>query len=351
MGIFHELGELSLTEADIIRTTIKKKKPELVKPYKIRFIKGCIHNGMTKTKAKELFEQLMIFSLYSFNRSHSASYSYIGYVSQLLKVNYQIEFITALLDYADKEERKKIFNYLNKEQIKFRLPHINKSKEKFYLKGNTIIFPFNVMNGVGKKASVVIVEKQPYDSFEDFFNRIEKRKCNKRIIVNLIISGVFDDFGIPQDLINQFFSLRKEKVPEELVNLSKRKWLTLKNNVLNLQVVSLKRLYSKKLKDLNVYEMINTYDEFENKQIGEPVAVLGKVLRFKEIDSKRGKMAFINLADGDNNYKIICWSEFWKAFGITLKIGSVLVVMGYKKMGRDKETQIELDRGGKIWKI
>jgi DNA polymerase-3 subunit alpha len=207
MQIFHELGGLTLEEADEARHILKllfKGKEDYTDFNKLmeHFKEGCRKNtDYSDEKIEEKMEIVKQFSQYSFNRSHSCAYAMMGYAMQYLKILYPHEFFSALLSNTDNSDsvqdriqvnmlRNYIIEIQNRTKIRIVRPDINESDaSKFKIEGDNLLFPLGKIKGVGDKGIIELIEKRPYDTFADFIKKVEKRKCNKRVISALIKSG------------------------------------------------------------------------------------------------------------------------------------------------------------------
>lgn len=183
----------------------------------------------TKEKKKEkkidvLWNLLFSFSAYGFNKSHAIAYACVSYLCMWFKKYYPVEWIGSVLDGSDKEDFKSMYQKWSEFILR---PDVNESKQTYYISSDSkhVVMPFSAVNGIGDKAVESIVAAQPFASFEDFYNRVEKRKVNKKVFVNLIFSGCFDRFKTPEltvskyrkALAHEFIVLRhKEKKPGKL---------------------------------------------------------------------------------------------------------------------------------------
>lgn len=222
------LGNLSMEEADIIRTSIKKFDKEKMSEFKDRFIVGAMKNGCSKEQSEEIWNKLLAFSGYGFNKSHSCSYSMLGYYCQWLKVHFPLEFFTVNLNFSNDDYINELIFKLKDFGIEFTLPDINRS-DLFFVsdyKIKKIFWSLSKIKGVGEKAAkdIVLARKKvgKFKSFEHFLKNVKKSLVNKRVVLNLIFSGAFDNmFGIKNKVLNrmniikEYFKFRKEEIKME----------------------------------------------------------------------------------------------------------------------------------------
>jgi DNA polymerase-3 subunit alpha len=191
------LGGMSLIESDNFRQAIKKFDRKTMATYEEKFIQGAINNGCPPKEAKFIWDKLLKFSGYGFNKSHSAAYSIISYHCQWLKRHYPLEFWTASLQHAHDydipnriSEMKKL-----KQGITIQPPDINKSATVFTCDkaSKNIYWSLVKIKQIGAKTAYKIIKERQtngkYQSFEEFVSRA---KVGKGIVYNLIIAGAFD---------------------------------------------------------------------------------------------------------------------------------------------------------------
>lgn len=204
MQIVQTIGGMSLGGADIVRRAMGKKKLEEMQKYNKEFSQGASDQGLDYQKASELFDLIEKFAGYGFNKSHSAAYAMVTFQTAWLKTYYPQEFMAALLT-SEKDNTDKVVKYIEEaKRMKIFLgaPDINHSQLEFSAinKDNQdqILFGLGAIKGVGEAAVESILEARSegiFASIEDFINRIEPQKVNKKVIECIIKAGGFDPFG------------------------------------------------------------------------------------------------------------------------------------------------------------
>ncbi|MBO4601433.1 MAG: DNA polymerase III subunit alpha [Bacilli bacterium] len=203
MQILSIMADYDYAEADNIRRAMSKKKEEILLKEKDIFINRSINKGYTRKIAEDVYNLILKFANYGFNKAHSVSYALIGYKMAYLKANYPDIFITTSLNIFGKAQVK-CKEYLNEAQkfhLKIFKPLINKSTNEFIIKGINILLPFNQIIGISEEFSKVIVEERKnadYKSIFDFVRRIPNKYINKQNIEKLIKADVFRDFSYNQ---------------------------------------------------------------------------------------------------------------------------------------------------------
>jgi DNA polymerase-3 subunit alpha len=192
----------SLGEADILRRVMGKKKPEeLAKNFTI-FQAGAQKNGYSDEAIQALWDVLVPFAGYAFNKAHSAAYGLVSYWTAYLKANYPAEYMAALLT-SVKDDKDKSAVYLNECRrmgIKVLPPNVNESEQNFAAQGDDVIlFGLSAVRNVGTNVVESIIRsrkaKGKYASFPDYLDKVEAVACNKRTTESLIKAGAFDTMG------------------------------------------------------------------------------------------------------------------------------------------------------------
>lgn len=200
MQIAQVLAGFSLGEADLLRRAMGKKKPEVLLPFKDKFLKGCDENKIPTSVGEKLFEQMIAFAEYCFNKSHSTAYGMVTYQTAYLKTHYPVEYLTSLFK-SCAGETDRIKSYLVEAQrlgIKVVAPDINCSEIDFTadVANKQIFFGLSAVKGVGTNPCASILEEREnggeFKNFFDFCQRIDHKQVNKKTVENLIRCGAFD---------------------------------------------------------------------------------------------------------------------------------------------------------------
>jgi DNA polymerase-3 subunit alpha len=195
------LGGYSLGRADLLRRAMGKKKIDLMQSEKSEFVKGAVAKGINENKAKEIFDIMLKFAEYGFNRSHSAAYSVIAYYTAYLKAHYTAEYMAALLTHNINDIKKITFfiDECNHHKIPVLGPCVNESDLNFTVnKKGEIRFGLAAIKGVGETAARSIIDERAkndiYSDIFDFARRVNLRSVNKKSFEALALSGAFDTF-------------------------------------------------------------------------------------------------------------------------------------------------------------
>lgn len=215
MEIFKKVASFTFSEADLIRRAISKKNEKLILGEKENFIKRSIKNGYTKETAILIFNDILKFAEYGFNKSHSVGYAFLAYQMMYLKVNYPQYFYKNLLNLSGRGQYKEILDEAKQLNITFIKPNINTSKPIFEIDKN-LIMPLSIIKNITKNVCEIISNKGPYQDYFDFISKVYGKLINKEIIENLIYAGALDTFNYSRKtLIN---NLDSACIYAELIN-------------------------------------------------------------------------------------------------------------------------------------
>ena len=204
MQIVQTIGEFTLGKADIIRRAMGKKKIDLLEASKKEFAAGAVRQGLDGRQAEALFDLILKFAGYGFNKSHSAAYAMVTFQTAWLKTYFPQEFMAALLT-SERDNTDKVVKYIDEAKrmgIALAPPNINKSFMEFSPtteEGNDfILFGLGAIKGVGEAAveSILDVRKAGrFDDIQSFVNRIDPQKVNKKVLECIVKAGGFDPFN------------------------------------------------------------------------------------------------------------------------------------------------------------
>jgi len=203
MAIAQRLAGYTLGGADILRRAMgKKKKEEMDKQWSM-FSDGMRTNGYSAEATQAVWDVLLPFSAYGFNKSHTAGYGLVAYWTAYLKANYPAEYMAALLTSvgANKDKMAVYLAETRRMGVKVLPPDVNQSQLRFAAVGDDIRFGLGAVRNVGENVVEGIVRcraQAPYTSFHDFLDKVPVVVCNKRVIESLIKAGAFGTLGHPR---------------------------------------------------------------------------------------------------------------------------------------------------------
>lgn len=210
MQIVQALAGYSLGRADLVRRAMSKKKASVMEKERQNFVygneaegvPGCIKNGIDEKTANKIYDEMIDFAKYAFNKSHAAAYAFVSYQTAWLKYYYPVEFMAALMTSCIDNPGKVAEYILSSRQMGISIlpPDINRSEGKFTVDGQAIRYGMAAVKGIGKPVMEAIVEERsangPFRSLKDFAERLSGKEVNKRTVENFIKAGAFDCFGV-----------------------------------------------------------------------------------------------------------------------------------------------------------
>jgi len=208
MEVARIIAGYSIGQADLLRRAMGKKEKEIIDREKVPFLEGAIKRGYSRERAGAIYDMLVPFADYGFNKSHAAAYAIIAYRTAYLKANFPAEFMAANLTNeirsADKDKLSKCIDEARKMGLAVDPPDINKSDKLFSVVDGRIVFGFLGIKGVGEGPADEIVrgrENGAYKNFTDFLDRVDIKAVGKKVIELLAQTGAFDAFGITRETL------------------------------------------------------------------------------------------------------------------------------------------------------
>ena len=209
MQIVRDLAGYTLGRSDLLRRAMSKKKGEVMQRERQNFVygneeegvPGCIKNGIDEATANKIYDEMIDFAKYAFNKSHAAAYAVVSYQTAYLKYYYPVEFMAALLtSVIDNSAKVAEYIYSCRQMgIQILPPDINKSVGTFSVENGNIRFGLTAIKSVGRPVIQAIIEERnergEFKHLKDFIERMGGREVNKRTIENFIKAGVFDSLG------------------------------------------------------------------------------------------------------------------------------------------------------------
>ncbi|MEG1879718.1 MAG: DNA polymerase III subunit alpha, partial [Oscillospiraceae bacterium] len=386
MQIVRELGGFSLGRADLVRRAMSKKKADVMAEERKNFIygiedsnppvDGAIKRGIDENIAISIFDEMMDFASYAFNKSHAAAYAMVAYQTAWLKCHYKVEFFSALLT-SFIESMPRVTKYVNiakKLGIRVLPPDVNKSGRTFTVDGDSIRFGLAGVKNVGgafvDELSTERLNGGKFTSFTDFCNRMAAQKINKRVVENLIKCGAFDSFKQKRSVLMNVF----ESVVDDALNRQKNimpgqidlfgNFSTLDNdgdNFKDIPEYSDNELLIMEKEVIGIYVSGHPLDKYKEVLldsatfgIGEiqeneggkinslsKINVSGMITKIKRQTTKRGDiMMYVELEDLTGSIEVLVFPSQVRKFGDLLRVEKVVSVMGTLDISEDKPTKL-----------
>lgn len=343
MQIALKFAGYTLSEADILRRGVSKKKEEVLISERKRFVFASKKMGYSLEVADKIYDDIVKFASYGFNKSHSVSYAILSYIMAYLKVNYPKQFIAAILNNAigDSALTSTYLNYARAEKIKIENPDINISEDKYILKDNKIYMPFTCIKGIGGVLSRQIIAQRNegiFRSFDDFKNSV---KIPEEQTKALIYACVFDCFSQSKKSMietssekgismNRFLEDRLIQTNEFSRSILRKKECEYLG--FNLKYNIYKDIYAYAKKE-HLYLIKDLKDGFNN------VKIVAYFTDFRQICSKKGNlMALCSINDGAYSIPAVIFSKNLKE---NIKTNDLYLISGNVGFNA-KKNKIEL---------
>ncbi|GAA4108195.1 DNA polymerase III subunit alpha [Nocardioides fonticola] len=374
MAIAQVLAGFSLGAADNMRRAMgKKKKEELDKQY-AGFRDGMLERGYPQDAVDTLWEILVPFADYAFNKSHSAAYGVITYWTAYLKANYPTEYMAALLT-SVKDDKDKMAIYLGecrRMKIQVLPPDVNESAHDFTPVGTDIRFGLTAIRNVGANVVDHIVaarrEKGRFTDFNDFMSKVPLPACNKRVIESLIKAGAFDDLkhcrralvAVHESAVDQYVDIKKNEaigqdslfgglgdaddsgfgVSVTIPDIEEWEKMTLlghERDMLGLYVSDHPLLGLEHVLSTGTDCSIGALLADEERGDGSPIAVSGLVTSVQRKITKKGdSWAMVTLEDLDGAIDVLFFPSAYQLVSTHLTQDAIITVKG--RLSRSKDT-------------
>ena len=219
MQIVQALAGYSLGRADLLRRAMSKKKAAVMEKERESFVygnpedgvPGCVNNGISEKIANRIYDEMIDFAKYAFNKSHAAAYAVVSYQTAWLKYYYPVEFMAALMTSCIDNPGKVAEYILNSRQMGISIlpPDVNQSEGIFTVEGKSIRYGMSAIKGIGKPVMEAVTrereENGPFVSLQDFAGRMTGKEINKKTVENFIKSGAFDSLGATRKQMMQIY--------------------------------------------------------------------------------------------------------------------------------------------------
>ena len=340
MQIAVKMAGYTLGEADILRRAMSKKKEDVLLKEKENFLTGSIQNGYSEAVALKVYNLILKFANYGFNKSHAVAYAMIAYKMAFLKTHFYSYFMLSLLSNVINNETKTsiYISKLRSNKVEVLPPDINLSDVKYLIADKKIICPLSIIRNVGSNIANVILterEKGEFTSFIDFVKRTYNKSVNRKVIESLILAGTFNNLGYNKktlmlnlDNILNYAELSSDntliEIEEPLIDIVQE----YRKDELIKQEFAIFGFYLQehpvsKYKDDHSLNTLNL-----NEYVGKYINLILEIIKIKEVTTKKNDvMAFIKASD---EYKDIDLTLFPREYAMynDLKSHDIINVAG-----------------------
>ena len=389
--IFRSLGGYTMGQADNIRRAISKKKMKVIEAERKVFvygdpaqnITGCIGHGVSEQTAQSIYDEIVDFANYAFNKAHAVCYAVVAYQTAYLKCHYPRQYMAALMT-SVLDSATKISGYIAecKEMgIPVLPPDINHSEDQFTVEGDAIRFGLGAVKNVGRGLIRSMVKKRTeggsFKSLEDFLERMGDGELNKRAMENLIKCGAADCFGhtraallkVYEAIMDSVASSRKRNLEGQmglfamleedssasmpipyLKEMNKTDLLAMEKETMGIYISGHPMDdYRPYLRNTHVVPIAKLMDEEANYEDDQIVSVAGIVQSVKmKTTRSNSMMAYVTVEDDTAAIEMLAFSNVLNQYGGYLRENSPVVVVGRLSMREDKEPQIVVNRARPI---
>ena len=386
--IFRTLGGYTMGQADNIRRAISKKKMKVIEAERKTFvygdpqqnIDGCIARGVPEAVGQSIYDEIVAFANYAFNKAHAVCYAVVSYQTAYLKCHYPRQYMAALMT-SVLDSAEKISGYIAECKeigIETLPPDINHSDDHFIVEGNSIRFGLGAVKNVGHGLIRTMVAKRneggPFKTLEDFLERMGDGELNKRAVENFIKCGAMDCFGyhrsellsVYEKMMNAVSDTRKKNLEGQLGLFSMLSGREAAANIVIPHMDELPRaeLMAMEKETTGIYISGHPMDDYrqllKNTSVVPISALTGEECRFQDeqivsiagivqtikmkMTRNNTMMAYVTIEDDTASIELIVFSNALNEHGGYLRENAPVVVVGKLSLREDKEPQIIVNR-------
>ena len=386
--IFRSLAGYTMGQADNIRRAISKKKQKIIEEERKVFvygdetqgIPGCMKNGVSERDAQSIYDEIVAFANYAFNKAHAVCYAVVSYQTAYLKCHYPRQYMAALMT-SVLNDSMKVSGYIAECKdlgIATLPPDINHSFDQFSVEGDSIRFGLGAVKNVGRGLIRSMVSKReeggPFRSLEDFLRRMDEGELNRRAVENFIKCGAMDSFGYHRSellavydvMMDSVAASRKKNVDGQLelfamfagedkaVDIPIPKLAEMSRADLMLMEKETTGIYLSGhpmddyraiLRNTKVVPIAALMDEESDYRDDQIVSVAGVVQNIKMKTTRNNSMmAYVTIEDDTASMEMLAFSNVLSQYGGYIKENVPVVITGRLSLRDDKEPQIVINR-------
>lgn len=389
--IFRRLAGFSLGQADMIRRAMSKKKHKVIDAERVAFvhgdesrgIDGAVKRGVPEAVANSIYDEILDFASYAFNKAHAVSYAIVAYRTAYMKRHYPREYMAALLS-SVLDSSTQVAEYISECRsmgIALLPPDLNRSDADFTVEGENIRFGLVAIKNIGRGFINEVVANRSEDgefkSLEDFCRRMSGRDLNRRAVENLIRAGACDGFGKTRRAMLQVAGLMIESISHDnrnniagqmnlfgdpgvsessetieipsLPEFSRRDLMAMERETTGIYLsghpMDDYRLSARRAGAVPVARVLSAGQEQSELRDGQLVTVAGIVRTVKKRATKNGSvMCAIRLEDDSGDMELVAFARALDRFGELIAENAALVIAGRLSLRDEKEPQLTVER-------
>lgn len=390
--IFQKLAGFSLGQADMIRRAMSKKKHKVIEEERKAFVNGdeergiagAVKNGVSADIANSIYDEIIDFASYAFNKAHAVSYAIVVFRTAYMKKHYPQEYMAALIT-SVLNDSTKLAIYIGECRdmgINLLPPDINKSDAQFRVEGSDIRFGLAAIKNLGVAAVESIVKEREsngtFKSFDDFISRTTAKDINKRAVENLVFAGAFDSLGYKRKTLMMNISSIMDSVTRHAkenfagqMNLfgGNDSSTSMSFEIKDVGEYTKRELMSHEKEVTGIYLSGHPIDEYRDAiktagavgvgylmqdfqsddgphtfKDGDIVTVAGVIESIKTRTTKNNSlMSYVRLEDDTGNIELICFQKVLDLYGAYFKNDEVVLAKGRISVRDEKEPQLMID--------
>lgn len=341
----------TLGRADILRRAVSKKKKEVLEQERINFVESSVNRGYSSDTANMIYDYIVKFADYGFNKAHSVAYAKIAYLTAYLKCHYFAYYMSTLMTsfMGSSSEMLEYTKEATKKNVEVLNPNIKLSTDEFEVIKGKIYFPLSIINGLGEIKTKQCIEERTKAKFKGYEDFVERTKDFLAIslLENIIYSGALDDFGLTKKAMienlksiidRSNYGFIKDMIKTDYTD-EEFSYGILQEKELEVIGINIKyNFYQQFASFYSKYNLVKIANLSENKE----ARTIGTVKRVRETKTKNNEtMAFVEITDDTSNIEIVLFPMIYQQIG-KLQNGMILMISG--KTQKRMTLQIIVDR-------
>ena len=341
----------TLGRADILRRAVSKKKKEVLEQERINFVESSVNRGYSSDTANMIYDYIVKFADYGFNKAHSVAYAKIAYLTAYLKCHYFAYYMSTLMTsfMGSSSEMLEYTKEATKKNVEVLNPNIKLSTDEFEVINGKIYFPLSIIKGLGEIKTKQCIEERTKAKFKGYEDFVERTKdfLAVSLLENIIYSGALDDFGLTKKAMienlksiidRSNYGFIKDMIKTDYTD-EEFSYGILQEKELEVIGINIKyNFYQQFASFYSKYNLVKIANLSENKE----ARTIGTVKRVRETKTKNNEtMAFVEITDDTSNIEIVLFPMIYQQIG-KLQNGMILMISG--KTQKRMTLQIIVDR-------
>ena len=349
--IANQFAGYTLSEADLLRRAVSKKEQDVLEKERVRFVSKCVEQNHSEDVANQIYDYIVKFANYGFNRSHSVAYAMVAYQCAYMKVKYPRYFFAVLLSHSVGSEKstEKYIRECRKYGIEIVSPDINTSKNTYTISEKSIQLPFLSIKNLGRSTAKKIIEERQNGEFKDYLDFVSRTKgiLSKALVEKLIYSSALDSFGLnKRTMIEKYEDALKFMEYGNLIKDITFDFGDSEEFELD-ELIDFERLalgFNVKFNFMRKYQSIitkNDLDSLADREYKTPIKFIARINKVKRIVTKNGKeMAFVTLEDDTSVVDSVIFPQEFVQYDKMLSRGEVCLFSAKMERNKDRNSLI-----------